>query len=219
MASRPTIEPKPRSKPAVAPDHDAAGAARRVLQQLAGAALPDWERVQPHLRELRLGAGATLFEAGQRRPCVYFIDSGVLKLVYDTPAGASWTKAFVVAEGFFASLAALQPRGLTSFAARALEPCRLQRLEFEHLRILAEQHLPWQRALARGFEIYGARKEARELELLTLNAEQRYLAFLRNHPELAERLHDREVAAYVRVTPVALSRIKGRLRRAGRLPA
>jgi len=208
-------EPKPWSRADERPGRDETGTARRVLEQLACAELPDWERVQPHMRNRRISAGASLFEAGQRRPCVYFVDSGLLKLVYESPAGTCWTKAFVVAGGFFASLAALQPRGLTSFAARALEPCRLQCLEFEHLRRLAERHLPWQRALARGFEIYGARKEARELELLTLSAEQRYRAFLHNHPALAGRLQDREIAAYIRVTPVALSRIKGRLRRAG----
>jgi CRP-like cAMP-binding protein len=77
---------------------------------------------------------------------------------------------------------------------------------------LADRHLPWQRAIANAYRLYGQRKERREMELLTLSPEERYRGFVRDHPELALTLKQRDIASYVRVTPVALSRIKARLR-------
>jgi len=56
------------------------------------------------------------------------------------------------------------------------------------------------------------RKRMREEELLCLSAEKRYLDFVSSEPILAQRLEQQEIAAYLRITPVALSRIKRRLR-------
>lgn len=66
--------------------------------------------------------------------------------------------------------------------------------------------------LRRAFEIYGFRKEVREKELLMLSAEQRYLNFIKEREGLAARLTDKDIAGYIRITPVALSRIKRRTR-------
>ena len=56
------------------------------------------------------------------------------------------------------------------------------------------------------------RKEKRERELLTLSAEQRYVQFLEDFSELEAVVPQKDIASYIRVTPVALSRIKGRMR-------
>jgi hypothetical protein len=60
--------------------------------------------------------------------------------------------------------------------------------------------------------VYGQRKERREMELLTLTAEERYLSFLREYPTIAAVVRQRDIASFVRVTPVALSRIKSRIK-------
>ena len=62
------------------------------------------------------------------------------------------------------------------------------------------------------------RKRQREEDLLCLSPAARYLAFLEREPGLAGRLALKEVAGYLRITPVALSRIRRRLRAEGRLP-
>ena len=50
------------------------------------------------------------------------------------------------------------------------------------------------------------------MDLLTLTPTERYLRFMTEHPNLAAVIRQREIASYVRVTPVALSRIKSRLK-------
>jgi CRP-like cAMP-binding protein len=56
-----------------------------------------------------------------------------------------------------------------------------------------------------------ARQSAREAELLTLDAAERYRRFLAEQPLMAARLPLHHVASYLGITNVALSRIRQRL--------
>ncbi|MBA2780813.1 Crp/Fnr family transcriptional regulator [Billgrantia kenyensis] len=187
-------------------------AAKTILERLAGDSLPDWHLVESALRRKTLAPGECLFLVGVAHPVVYFVKSGVIKMVYETYDGDAWVKAFAAEGRFFASLAGLSPGGVTSFSAVAACSTSVESLPYPLLDQLGDKHPQWQRALRKGFELYGFRKEARERDLLTLSAEQRYRRFIEEHPLIAERVTDRDIAGYVRVTPVALSRIKARIK-------
>ena len=189
------------------------------FERLAGVALPDWEALAGRVRRQALRAGQVLFHAGAPHPHVVCVVEGVLKLVYDTADGKQWIKAFAEPGLSFASLTALSEGGRASFSACAVGAAVVERVPFADLEKLAARHRAWQCLLANAFRLYGERKEQRERELLTLSAEERYRRFAAEQPALEARLTQHEVAAYVRVTPVALSRIKARLRRAAPLPA
>lgn len=187
--------------------------AQALFEQLAESPLPGWDLVRQGSRVQRLAQGEYLFRAGERSPHVYVVADGLVKMVYQTSAGQEWTKAFASSGMFFASLQALAPGGSTSFAAQALRPCLVERLDYAVIEQLATQDLAWQRLLTRAFQLYGARKEARELSLLTQTAEERYRCFLQEYPQIAAQIPQKDLAAYIRITPVALSRIRARLRR------
>ena len=54
-------------------------------------------------------------------------------------------------------------------------------------------------------------EERRHQELLTEDATTRYRAFVTERPALAARLTQRQIAAYIGVTPEAVSRIRAAL--------
>jgi CRP-like cAMP-binding protein len=186
-----------------------------VLEQLAQAALPDWDAIARATTVRQLRAGETLFHAGERQPRVFVVNRGLIKMVYETAGGDAWVKGFVPAGMCFASLTALHPGGVTSYAALAEGgPCTVEQIDHAALEGLAAHHLEWQRVLSNAYRLYGQRKEQREMELLTLTPEERYRRFLLEHPQIAAQVRQRDIASYVRVTPVALSRIKARMQRA-----
>jgi CRP-like cAMP-binding protein len=192
-----------------------ASVARGVLEMLASDSLPNWHSVAPTIRLVRLRSGEHLFRVGQSQPFVFFVRQGVLKMVYETGDGKEWIKAFAGEGAFFSSLSGLQPGGQTTFSVLALQDAVVEKVDYAVLHVLAEQHMAWQRALRRAFEIYGFRKEKREKDLLTLTAEERYRNFVLDHPDLEPRISQKDLAGYIRVTPVGLSRIKTRIKRAG----
>ena len=57
-----------------------------------------------------------------------------------------------------------------------------------------------------------ALQERRERELLTLNAEERYRLLVQERPELVSLVPQKDLARYIGVTPVAMSRIVSRVR-------
>ncbi|MCC5859564.1 MAG: Crp/Fnr family transcriptional regulator [Ectothiorhodospiraceae bacterium] len=192
--------------------------ARSILERLAGEPLPEWSAVESVIRARELSTGDYVFRSGESHPFVHFVGQGLIKLVYETYDGSAWIKAFAEEGRFFASLAALSPGGRASFSALAVGPTEIEAVPYRVLQELGDRHTSWQRTLRRAFEIYGFRKEERERDLLTLSAEERYKRFIRDCPHIATRIRDKDVAAYIRVTPVALSRIKARMRRNGDTP-
>lgn len=192
-----------------------------VFLHLAGTGitvLPDWALVERALRPRALRRGDALFVAGDAGAHVHVVNNGVVRMVYDTRDGDGWIKGFAEAGTCFASLTALEDGGVASYSAFAETDARVDRIEYRLLAQLADRHPAWQRVMTHAFRLYGQRKEQREMELLTLSAEERYLRFLQRHPALAALLRQRDIASYVRVTPVALSRIRARLLREGRIP-
>lgn len=186
-----------------------------VLEQLAGGPLPEWDAFASTIRTRTFAAGDTLFAADVHWPWLNIVREGLVKLVYLRADGSERIKSFIPAGGFFASLAGLASGGVTTFSAVAMTAGAIEQLSYPQILALGERHLAWQKALRVGIEHYGARKEKRERELLMLKAEQRYRQFLDESPELAAQVPLKDLALYLGITPVALSRIRGRLAMSG----
>jgi CRP-like cAMP-binding protein len=184
---------------------------QRLFSALAGTELPGWDDFAASVRVRCVERGAQVFGQGVPHPYVYVLRRGLLKLVYLSDTGDDWIKSFIAEGQFFASLAALVPGGKTSFLAEAIEATEVEQLDYRELGPRADASLPWQRTLSQALLIYGTRKEARERELLTLSPTERYRAFLRHSPGVAERVLQRDLARYLGVTPVSLSRLKARV--------
>jgi CRP-like cAMP-binding protein len=187
-------------------------AAKRIFEALGGP-LPAWGRVEMATTPISIATGGYLFHAEDPQPYVHCVRRGLVKLAYEMSDGKEWIKGFSYEGAFFASAAALEPGGRAGFSVVAMEPSVIERIDYLVLLQLAERAMCWQRLLRLAFQLYGAKKEKRERELLTLSAEQRYRLFVEEHAALENRVPQKDLARYLGVTPVGLSRIKGRLRR------
>ncbi|AOW14125.1 hypothetical protein LPB72_09290 [Hydrogenophaga crassostreae] len=191
----------------------ASGAWQRLLESAAGGPLPDWDQLAPHIALKALPAGATVFDQGTKHPYIYAVREGLIKLSYIDDNGGEWVKSFASEGRFFASIAALQADGRTSFMSTAIEASQLERLPYRILNELASRHLAWARAVQQMTMLFASRKEARERDLLTLTPEGRYRAFLADNPAMEKRIAQKDLARYLGLTPVGLNRIVTRVRR------
>lgn len=182
-----------------------------LFEGLAKCALP-WNDLQRFIVEKRVAAGASVFAQDEAHPFLYVVRAGLIKLVYERDDGEAWIKSFAQEGRFFASIAALKTGGRASFSAVALEETRLERIDAAPLLDLADRHLEWSRAVREALTLFAGRKEKRERELLTLGAEGRYRAALRDEPDLVARVPQKDLALYLGVTPVGLNRIARRVR-------
>lgn len=145
-----------------------------------------------------------------RERCARFLvlTSGLAKLTYLTQAGDEWVKSFIVDQGVFGAIESEVSR----FGAVAIEKCTVARVPAGWARdaIEADQQLAAEVATFSRWLI--ERKQQREEALLCDTVESRYREMLTADAELLERLPQSDIARYLRVTPIAFSRIKRRVR-------
>jgi len=73
---------------------------------------------------------------------------------------------------------------------------------------LAASHLCWMELNNKIVQSLYLKKEKKERDLLFMNADERYLEFLRDYIEIIFRIKDYHITSYLGISPVSLSRIK-----------
>ena len=159
-----------------------------------------------------LDKGDVVFGQGDKNDSLYFIQVGLLKAFYVTGDGKERVKSFLKEADIIGNLAALTSGSGCSFTLICLEPSSLIRVRFGDLLYLAKSDLVVANELVRLLANLAAKKERREYEFLCFSAKERYAALKDASPDLLERVTQNDVARYLGITPVALSRIRARMR-------
>ena len=155
--------------------------------------------------------GELVFRQGDKNHFLYFVEKGLLKAFYLTHDGKEYIKSFIKEGEQIGSLTALVSEDTCSFSLVCLEPCVLYRIEFSKVLNLLNVNPELAQIIIQELIALAMKKERREYELLCLSAAERYLRFMQRTPDLAVRLTQNDIARYLGITPVALSRISSKL--------
>lgn len=159
------------------------------------------------LRDYR--RGTALHAQGAVHDGLFVLAAGLVKLTYLTAEGDEWIKSLIADRGLFGGFAPEPQR--SRFSSIAVEPVIVAELPGDWLRAALATDPALASASAQFFAWLAERKQAREEALLCQTAEQRYRDLLAEEPGLLSRLPQGDIARYLRITPVAFSRIKRRL--------
>lgn len=162
-------------------------------------------------------AGGSLYHTGEAAGRLWVLERGLVKLGYLTADGDDWIKSFIADRGVFTGSGDLSRQGSNRFGAICLEPSRLIALPLGWLVPKLAEDQALQGAFARFGGWLQSRKQQREEALLCQSAERRYRQFLSEQPDLARRLRQADIARYVGITPIALSRIRKRMGLTGKM--
>ena len=182
---------------------------------LALAADPVLRQLWAGLPRRRLARGAQLLVAGQPLGHVWFIESGLVRLYCLSAEGRERNKSFH-AEGAWVGAGVPPLPGLSPYAIEALESLQVVQLSYAELDSLAARWPVVRQLLADALQRVFTRLASRESDLLLLDAPARYESYRKEYAAIASRVPLRHVAAYLGITNVALSRIRGRLGLTGR---
>lgn len=169
------------------------------------------ERLRPNLQERSLPAGQHVFRQGDACTDIFLLRSGLVKLYYVTSVGKEWVKSFIMDRGVFGSRSAQMAGEGSAFAAVCVESCQLAVVPYQAFLNAALQDAALMETVFRFNEWLGLKKERREYDLLCRSAEERYRNFITHDAALAARLTQIDIARYLGITPIALSRIKRRV--------
>lgn len=166
------------------------------------------EFLEKHGQRLDIEADQFVFRLGEQEKSIYLLQGGALKATYLSEAGTEMIKSFVFPGEIIGSLSSAHWNEKSTFDLIALDHSVVLKLNFGLLYAAAQIDLTLARDVIDRLLIYGREKEQRERELLTLSAEGRYLALLRNSPNVVKSVKQKDIARYLGITPVALSRIR-----------
>lgn len=184
-----------------------------------GAGMETMAALHGNVREEILEAGDNVLRQGDHAPNLFFLASGLVKLTYLTANGNEFTKSFIDEGNFMGSLVSLLEGGASPFSIICLERSRVESLPYTLLKSLIDEDVAMLRFICFLYQNLALKKEIREFDFLCLTPAQRYEKFLKNTPSTASRITQAEIARYLGITPVALSRIKTRLgRQTGKSP-
>ena len=163
---------------------------------------------------------AAVFEArtlGAREPFalpggaghdVLFVHRGLLRFYYPSDGGKESNKAFV-AEGEFAGALGAAALGVPPlYGIDALEASTVLVASCGALADLMDRDRVLDRFGRRLAETILARKERRARSFMQQSAAERYADLVRSRPDLVQRVPQYEIASYLGITDVHLSRVR-----------
>ncbi|MCB2205840.1 Crp/Fnr family transcriptional regulator [bacterium] len=170
-----------------------------------------WSDIQPRLRECSISKHGYFAAEGDNPTDLAFICKGVYRAFYRTPEGVEYNKTFFPEGTFMVALTAMVTGQPNLINLQALEDSKLLLLDYAQLLALYDRWPLLERMARRIIEFEWAKKEIREIRLVTDDATTRYEVFREEHPGLEQRIPQYHIASYLGVTPIQLSRIRKKL--------
>ncbi len=154
--------------------------------------------------------GEHVFMQSDSDKSLYFVQSGLLKAYYTTEDGKEYIKSFLLPNDIIGSLSSSYLEECSSFSLLCLEPTTLVKMPFRRLYEYTKGDLELANNMIDLILHLAIKKEKREYEFLCLSAEERFCMLVKTSPSLLEKVTQNDLARYLGITPVGLSRIKKR---------
>lgn len=170
-----------------------------------------YQLIQREGLPLEKAKGAHVFRQGEADQTLYFLRTGLLKAYYTAQDGKVFIKSFVLPKETIGSLTSSYSNECTSFSLMCLEPSVLMQIPFVKIREYCSNDPELAQYMIEFLLQLSMKKEQREYQLLCLSAQQRYILLKEQSPQLLQQVTQNDLAGYLGITPVGLSRIKSRV--------
>lgn len=183
---------------------------RRTIERYVKLSNAEWDEVSPCWSTFQFPKGAFVSQVGRVEQRFYIVEEGVQRLFFEHNGnehclgfayGHSWS-------GDYDSFVGQRPG---RFQVQALTDSVLVGIERHDLLRLFDR-VPamdrWGRLILEEL-IQG--RATREIEQLTLSAEERYRRILERSPHLLQLVAQKDIASYLRMTPETFSRLRAKV--------
>lgn len=158
--------------------------------------------------EVSMSKGDVLAGKGEYSRKIAFVLQGVLRAYYSNDKGDEYNKTFFQESTFVGAYSSLITGEINKIDIDCLTDSVLLVAEYRDLVKLYDAYPGIERMARMLAERFFVQKEKREIELVTLDAKQRYAIFQNEHPGLEQVIPQYHIASYLGVTPTQLSRIR-----------
>lgn len=178
------------------------------LNQLTPITATTKELVAGLFTHTTLHKGNYFIKEGQLAREIGFLHNGIVRAYYANNEGFEYNKHFFTAPSFIGGYASLITGMPNQIQQQALTDCELLIAPYNSFRSLFDECADLERAARILAEQFFVQKEQREIDLVLLDADERYRKFQQSYPELETILPQYHIASYLGITATQLSRIR-----------
>lgn len=182
---------------------------RRTIERYVSLQDEEWTRIGSCWQEFAFSKGTPICASGQVEHYFYIVKSGVQRLLF-AHDGTEICVGFAYDGSWCGEYASFVTRKPARFDVVALTDSILYGIRYEDLQRLY-QELPvmerWGRLILEQLLVGRA---VREMEQLSLTAEERYDRLVERSPKLLQLVPQKDIASYLRMSPETFSRLRRR---------
>jgi len=167
-----------------------------------------WNKVRELFTETTLKKGDYFIKEGEMANRIGFLNNGVIRAFYRNNDGIEYNKHFFTANNLVAGYSSLITKEPNKINQQALTDCQLLTANYYDIVKLYESNQDFERFGRKLAEIFFVHKEQREIDIVMLDADKRYLIFQKEFPTLEQLIPQYQIASYLGITPTQLSRIR-----------
>ena len=152
-----------------------------------------------------------IFEEGSKDTQIYFLREGLVRMYHIKENGEEITFSLIPENNVVANFDFIATEKPSPFYYETLENCSFFRIDYQVLDNIVSKNVNLE-ANRKYFLRKMIFKVKERLEtFVLLNPEERYLKFIKDFPDLTNRVPDKYIANVLGITPVSLSRIRKRI--------
>ncbi|WP_422358676.1 Crp/Fnr family transcriptional regulator [Reichenbachiella sp.] len=162
----------------------------------------------------QLSKGDFLLHMGEVARKIYFVLEGILISQYPSGEGQVHIKNFFLPGNMAGSKVSLLKSTPSKFSIQCLEDAKIIAFDFAKYRDLVFSTPDLMNFYIKYLEDkWIIENEKRQMAFATQSATERYLTFLKDYPDLENRVSQHQIALFLGVTPTQLSRIRKDLKK------
>jgi len=155
-----------------------------------------------------LKAGEHTIKQGGTSSKLYFLTSGLMRSVRVSESGKEYTKNIYSPISFVGPLSSILTKKPSFLTYEALTDCKVYEIDFKEFFSLTETIVEISNAYNRVLEYLFIIYERKQFESISLNATERYQLLKRRIPDIDTQIAQYQIASYLNITAVQLSRIR-----------
>jgi len=168
------------------------------------------EIIMPYFEQKIFKKKSILLEIGKVSNEVFYLINGCIRL-YCEKDGEELSTYFFTENMFAGSYDSFLSRKLSKVAIETLEDCEVLVLSHESLESLYQVFPKMNEFIRKAIEQRFVLLHDLFISYLLNSPEERYLTLIKDRPELLQRIPQHQIASFLGITPVSLSRIRNRV--------
>lgn len=167
-----------------------------------------WDKILPFFKEDRLLKNEYFAKEYQTARQIAYLKTGVVRAFFINQEGKDYNKQFFVGPNIIGAYTSLLTGNKNLIAQQALTDCIIYTCDFTSLTNLYDECQDLERFARKIAEYYFLEKEKKEIEIVLLDASQRYILFKEEFPTLEQLISQFHIASYLGISATQLSRIR-----------